>query len=142
MAPNPALLMFVALRAAERQTMEAVAATGADITQAQARLMARLDHEHGSRLTDLAEQADVTKQTAGALVDQLQRGGYVTRVPDPSDGRARRVTLTARGKELADAANAVVAQVHAQWRKHLGAKAYDQMVDSLTRLREITDPYR
>lgn len=134
--------MFVALRAAERRIMEAVAATGADITLAQARLMARLDRECGSRLTDLAEQADVTKQTAGALVDQLERGGYVTRVPDPSDGRARLVTLTTIGKQLAGTADAEVAEVYTEWRNHLGAKAYDHMVDSLTRLREVTDPYR
>ena len=38
----------------------------------------------GSRLTDLAAQAQVTKQTAGELVDQLERRGYVERVPDPS----------------------------------------------------------
>lgn len=134
--------MFVALRAAERRTMNAVATAGADITQAQARLLARLDHERGSRLTDLAEQTDVTKQTAGALVDELERSGYVTRVPDPSDGRARLVTLTPLGKELAGTAALEVADMYTEWRKHLGPKAYDQMVDSLTRLREITDPYR
>jgi hypothetical protein len=62
----------------------------------------------GARITDLAERAQVTKQTAGFLVDQLERAGYVRRVPDPRDARA----------------------------------SATQLRRSLTRLREITDPYR
>jgi DNA-binding MarR family transcriptional regulator len=39
----------------------------------------------GTRLTDLAEQAQVTEHAAGALVDELERVGYVTRRPDPTE---------------------------------------------------------
>lgn len=61
----------------------------------------------------------MTKQTAGALVDQLERAGYVVRQPDPSDARARLVTLSDRGAELCRMAAEEVAQLEDQWRDHL-----------------------
>ena len=51
----------------------------------------------GSRVTDLAARAQMTKQSMGALVDDLERWGYVERVPDPNDRRARIVRRTSRG---------------------------------------------
>jgi DNA-binding MarR family transcriptional regulator len=77
---------------------EALAAAGFDdITTAQGRVFARIGPD-GSRVTQLAEQAQVTKQTAGFLVDQLERAGYVRRVPDPADARARQVQIAPRGQ--------------------------------------------
>ncbi|WP_280499269.1 MarR family transcriptional regulator, partial [Nocardia cyriacigeorgica] len=82
----------------ENRVFAALAEAGyADITLAQARIVQRIGPD-GTRLTELAEQAQVTKQTAGFLVDQLERAGYVERVPDPTDGRARLVRLSARGR--------------------------------------------
>ena len=112
-----------------------------DITSAQSRLMQRLDPA-GMRLTDLAEQARVTKQTAGALVDQLERAGYVMRRPDPSDARARLVTLSERGLAACSAAAAEVARVEQEWRRHLGDTAYRGLRNALIALRAVTDPYR
>src|SRR5438132_8204940 len=65
----------------------------------------------GSRLTELAELAQITKQSMGYLVDDLEQRGYVERVPDPRDGRARPVRLTARGWELDHAARAIMAPI-------------------------------
>ena len=141
-APNTATLMFIGHRAVEARVMDALAAAGADdITLAQSRLLQRLD-PRGMRLTDLAEQARVTKQTAGALVDQLERAGYVVRTADPSDARARLVTLSDKGLALCRTAAAEVARVEAQWREFLGDKKFQQMNDALIALREITDPFR
>jgi DNA-binding MarR family transcriptional regulator len=141
-APSTPTLMFIAHRAAESQVMAALAAAGAeDLTLAQARLLQRMD-PNGIRATALAERAGVTKQTAGALVDQLEAAGYVRRAPDPLDARARLVTLTAKGLALCRASAAEVASIEQQWRKHLGAKRYHDLRAALVDLREITDPYR
>jgi DNA-binding MarR family transcriptional regulator len=51
----------------------------------------------GSRITELAERARVTKQSMAELVEYLRARGYVELVPDPHDGRAKLVRLTARG---------------------------------------------
>lgn len=140
--PGTAVLMYIAHREVESRVMAALARSGiGDVTVAQSRLLQRLD-PGGMRLTDLAEQARVTKQTAGALVDQLERAGYVTRRPDPSDARARLVTLTDKGAEMCRRAGAEVARVEQEWRRHLGDDAYAALRAALLSLREITDPYR
>ncbi|GIF40678.1 MarR family winged helix-turn-helix transcriptional regulator [Actinoplanes xinjiangensis] len=140
MALNAGLLMFTAHRAMERRVLDAVAAAGFDITAAQARIFQRIGPA-GTRLGELAEQAQVTKQTAGFLVDQLERAGYVERVPDPTDARARLVRIAERGRAAGEVAAAVVTEVEAEWAAHLGARRMAQLRDALGRLREITDPW-
>ncbi|BAW04152.1 MarR family winged helix-turn-helix transcriptional regulator [Nocardia seriolae] len=107
---------------------------------AQGRLAGRLAPE-GSRTTELAEQAQITKQTAGLLVDQLEKAGYVERTPDPSDGRARLVRLSRRGREMAEFSNRVAREVQAEWAAHLGPRRMRNLREALELLREITDPY-
>ena len=139
---NLGLLCYIASRAMETRVFEALAAAGFDdITTAQGRLFARIGPK-GTRVTDLAEQARITKQTAGFLVDQLQRAGYVRRVPDPADARARLVQIAPRGEAAVAVARAAEAQVEAEWTRHLGKQGAGQLRRALTRLREITDPYR
>jgi DNA-binding MarR family transcriptional regulator len=75
--------------------MAALKARGHDIPLSQARVFQRIAPE-GSRLGGLVEAAQVSKQTVGSIVDQLERAGYVRRIPDPSDARARLVTVTAK----------------------------------------------
>lgn len=134
--------MFIAHREAEARVMEALSEAGAfDITLAQSRLLQRLDST-GQRLTELAEQAGVTKQTAGALIDQLERAEYVVRTPDPSDARARLVVLSPKGIDLCQTVTREVAKVEREWRKYLGDKAYQQMREALIALRQVIDPYR
>lgn len=106
-----------------------------------ARVFARLPPE-GTRVGDLAERARVSKQTAGFLVDQLERTGYVRRVPDPSDGRARLVVIAPRGHEAVAVARRAEAEVEAEWTRHLGAKETAELRSALERLRDLIDPYR
>ena len=139
---NLALLCFVAYRAMETRVLQDLAAAGfGDITAAQGRIFARLD-PGGTRITDLAERALITKQTAGFLVDQLERAGYVRRVPDPRDARARLVQIAERGRAAVEVARQTEAKVEAEWTAHLGEEATTQLRHALARLRDITDPYR
>lgn len=140
--PNLGLLCFLAYRAMEARVLDAVAAAGFDdITAAQGRVFARIGPD-GTRVTELAEQARVTKQTAAFLVDQLERAGYVRRMPDPRDARARLVTIAERGEAAVAVAREAEAQVEAEWTRHLGRQTATQLRRALTRLREITDPYQ
>jgi DNA-binding MarR family transcriptional regulator len=139
---NLGLLCFYPSRAMEARLFTALAAAGFDdMTPAQARIAARIG-PHGTRLTDLAEQALITKQTAGHLVDQLERAGYVRRVPDPTDKRARLVQMAERGQEVVALARRIEHDVEAEWTAHLGHETAAQLRAALERLREITDPYR
>jgi DNA-binding MarR family transcriptional regulator len=139
---NLGLLCFYPHRALEARLFAALTAAGFDdITLAQGRLAARIGPA-GTRLTDLAEQSLVTKQTAGHLVDQLERTGYVRRVPDPTDKRARLVQMAERGQAVVALARKVERDVEAEWTAYLGEDVAAQLRAALERLREITDPYR
>ena len=139
---NLGLLCFYPHRAMEARVLAAMAEAGfGDLTPAQGRVAARIDRD-GTRLTDLAARALVTKQTAGHLVDSLERAGYVERVPDPRDARARLVRIAARGHAAVAVARRVEVEVEAEWTAHLGEEATAALRAALTRLREVTDPYR
>lgn len=139
--PNLGVLMFIPYRAMETRVLDALVAAGfTNITLAQARVFQRIG-PNGTRLTDLAEAAQVTKQTAGSLVDQLAASGYVRRVADPADRRARLVTIAARGRRAGEVAARTVAEVEREWADHLGVRRTRELRAALLALREITDPF-
>ncbi|MEO7106516.1 MAG: helix-turn-helix domain-containing protein [Rhodoferax sp.] len=74
----------------------------------------------GSRLTELAQSAGMTKQAMGTLVNQCEAWGMVTREPDPHDARARQLRFTATGLAWLDAYRAAVAQAELELRQAVG----------------------
>ena len=138
---NLGLLCFIGYRAVEARVLAAIAEAGFDdVTPAQGRIAARIGPD-GTRVGDLAEQALVTKQTATATVDRLEQAGYVRRIPDPSDARARLVVMAERGQQVIAVARKAEAEVEAEWVQHLGESAARDLRVALEKLREIADPY-
>ena len=138
---NTGLLLYIPYRWLETRVINALTEAGfTDITTAQMKIVQRIG-PNGTRLTELAAQAQVTKQTAGFLVNQLEKGGWVERVPDPADKRARLVRITPKGEKAIPIATAAVAEVEAEWTAHLGDQRMTTLRDILTDLRTITDPY-
>jgi DNA-binding MarR family transcriptional regulator len=76
----------------------------------------------GSRLTDLAMQAGMTKQAMGKLVDQCEAWALVVRAPDPRDGRASRVQFTDIGLAWLAAYRRAVAQAEDELKTAVGAE--------------------
>jgi DNA-binding MarR family transcriptional regulator len=74
----------------------------------------------GSRLTELAQKAGMTKQAMGNLVDQCEAWGLVTREPDPRDARGRIVRFTPTGRAWLRAFRDAVAQAEAEFRQEVG----------------------
>lgn len=74
----------------------------------------------GSRLTDLAQSAGMSKQAMADLVDQCEAWGLVTRQPDPHDKRARTVVFTASGLHWLQAFRTAVAQAETEFRQAVG----------------------
>lgn len=74
----------------------------------------------GGRQTELAERAQMTKQSMGALVDHLVSGGYLERAQDPEDGRAKIVQRTDRGWEVERIARQSIRQLEEEWGEKLG----------------------
>ncbi len=76
----------------------------------------------GAHATALAERAQMTKQSMGYLIDHLEQRGYVERVPDPADQRARVVRRTARGWAVDQTARASIGRLEDEWGARIGAE--------------------
>jgi DNA-binding MarR family transcriptional regulator len=76
--------------------------------------------DDGTRVSVLAGRAQMTKQSMAELVAHLEAHGYVERVADPADGRAKLVRATARGRELYAIAHEVADVALARWERALG----------------------
>jgi DNA-binding MarR family transcriptional regulator len=74
----------------------------------------------GSRLTDLAASAGMSKQAMGDLVDQCVAWDLVKREPDPLDARARRIVFTPTGLLWLEAFRLAVAQAETEFRAQVG----------------------
>jgi DNA-binding MarR family transcriptional regulator len=94
-------------------------AARAQISAAHIHITRHLDLE-GTRLTDLAEKAGMSKQAMGDLVNQCEAWGLVTREADPLDARARRVQFTAAGLAWLQAFREAVAQAEAEFKREVG----------------------
>lgn len=128
------LLVDIANRALADRIDDALGGAGyADVTRAYGPVFDALDPA-GSRITEMAARARVTKQAMGELCASLERRGYVQRRPDPSDGRAKLVTLTARGEAMVAVARGAVETLHGQWTRHLGSADADALRRALTSL--------
>jgi DNA-binding MarR family transcriptional regulator len=75
----------------------------------------------GCRLTELAERARMTKQSVGEVASDLEARGYVERVPDPHDGRAKIIRLTERGREAQTVGRGLIDDLERDWGERFGA---------------------
>jgi len=138
---NLGVSLFIPYRYSEDRIFQAVQEAGFDDwTLTQCRVFQRIDPD-GSRLTDLADQSQMSKQIAGVLVDQLERLGYVRRVPDPTDGRARLIVIEERGRRAVKVAMATLDEILSEWEAYLGTRNFTLLQQILDQLREITDIY-
>ena len=92
--------------------------------------------DEGSRITELAELAQVTKPSVVYLVDDLERLGYAVRRPDPSDARAKLVAMTERGLEVQAVGRETIARVEREWAGLLGPGRMRELRALLSDLRD------
>jgi DNA-binding MarR family transcriptional regulator len=90
--------------------------------------------DNGTRVSVLAERAQITKQSMAELVAHLERHGYVERVPDPSDRRAKLVRATRRGNQVYAIAREVVAELEQQWTRRIGKARMRELRETLEQL--------
>jgi DNA-binding MarR family transcriptional regulator len=91
----------------------------------------------GTRLTELADLAGHTKQAVGEFVCDLEARGYVERVPDPADGRAKIIRLTEHGAEAKSTALEIFAEIEAEWAERIGPERVEALRDALEALYEL-----
>lgn len=88
----------------------------------------------GQRLTDIAQQMQITKQSVHELVGHLEARGYLVRAPDPADRRARVVRLTARGRRLERTIRAQARRAEQRIARILGPRRFAELQRSLEEL--------
>ncbi len=85
-------------------------------------------------MVDLAGFLGISKQAASQLVTQLSDRGYVERIQDLRDGRARLLRLTERGTACTRAAAEAAAETLAGWRAQVGEPDFAALALALARL--------
>jgi DNA-binding MarR family transcriptional regulator len=136
-APNLGILLRAPFQEVVRRVSAELAASGfEDLRPAHTAVFQHIAPE-GSRLTDLAERAQITKQSMGYLVDYLELRGYLERRPDPSDRRAALVCLTDRGWAQIHAAMSTISKVEGEWTRALGKQRMQQLRELLTELGQL-----
>ena len=103
-----------------------------DLTLAHAAILPHIDLR-GTRLTDVAKRAGLTKQSASELLSGLEQSGYLTREPDLEDRRAQRVIFTPLGRKFLLAAHQAKTELEQQLFEGLGRKDGEQLISLLRR---------
>ncbi len=98
----------------------------------QAKVLVHMDIE-GSRLTDLADRAGISKQAMGKIVDELERLGYVSR-DSHADGRAKLIQFTRSGLKLLKDSGEIVDAVWQEYAELVGEKRLANIRDDLNEL--------
>ena len=80
-----------------------------------------------TRVTELAERAHITQQAMGKTLRELEKLGYVERVVDEADRRARAIHLTPRGEQLVEDAIASAEEVKRDYAARVGRRELDDL---------------
>src|SRR5437763_14660704 len=131
-------LLRLLLNDVRARIYEGVVAAGFDDLRPAHVTLFRWPGPDGRRPTEIAADAQVTKQAVNDLLRDLEERGYLERHPDPTDSRARIVRLTPRGKRLHKVALGIHAGVEDEWASELGHRDFGKLRDQLGRLAERT----
>lgn len=135
---NTAHLLLKCARLVNERAIATLPAALSDGFQARAAHMALFPHIDlgGTRQSALAERLGVTKQAVGPLVDDLEEAGIVERIPDPDDGRAKRVVFTEKGRQGMLAGLSHLQDIERSLAKAVGRDTMNSLRDALLVLQE------
>ena len=134
--PDLGMLAARLLLGLQRELFRRTAEAGFDdLRPRHGAVLAYLDEE-GIRLGDLARLARRNKQTIAAILDELESLGYIYRVDDPDDRRAKLIVPTERGLQRMRVADQIVADIEKRHEATLGRAAYTEFMRAL---REVAD---
>ena len=94
----------------------------------------------GRRLTEIAALAELSLSATSELINDLAELGYVERVPDTRDRRAKLVVPTARGRQALQDAAVRVAEIEHHWGSLVGHDRFDDACHVLGSLLDELSP--
>jgi DNA-binding MarR family transcriptional regulator len=130
---NTADMLGVAWARLGHQIVAGVVAAGYALRPAHSGVFAHIELD-GTRLTELANRANMTPQAMGELVDDLERRGYVRRVPDPGDRRAKLIVPTEIGYGCLQAAFDTIGGIEQRLEELIGPRRLSQLRSTLARI--------
>lgn len=139
--PLGSLLSAAGQRVANELDLALHAAGFSDLRSSHAPIFMGVASE-GTRLTDLARHARMTKQAAGELVRYLAERGYLEIASDPSDRRAKRVFLTDKGWTVITVGEKVIADFDRWLQQLIGVGQLNELRQILTVIAETSPSAR
>lgn len=131
---NVGTLLLEAYRRFERELFDELHRAGhPGLRPKHGAVLANVDRD-GTRATELAARAGMTKASMGELVDELEALGYVRRTDDLLDRRAKRVVPTAGGLEVAGLARAAIGRLERRWAARIGDRRFRALLAALEAL--------
>ncbi len=128
---NVGRLLNTSLRRFETRVLELMATAGhGHFAPSHINATRHLDVQ-GTRLTELAQRAAMTKQSMSELVGQLEKLGIVARRVDPTDARARIIYFTPHGIRWLEAFHQALTQAENEMADLIGTDALNAMKCSL-----------
>jgi len=100
-----------------------------DISVAYFAVLHALWENDGMSISDLGEKAQLEKSTMTSLIDRMERAGLLRREDHPTDRRAYRICLTARGKELEKKLDQVVNRAYQHLTKGIAEKDLQKSIE-------------
>jgi DNA-binding MarR family transcriptional regulator len=136
-SPGPPLigaLLRLPLETVRRRMLERLHENGFDDLEPAHLVVLQYPGPQGKRPSELAAELQISKQALNYLLGELERLGYLERVPDPDDGRSKRIAITPRGMALIPVIRAAVGEIETAWAKQLGRKRFAELRSLLLEL--------
>jgi len=108
-----------------------------DVRPSYGSVLLPLYEQDGLRIGELARRSRLSKQTMTEMIRRLEREGLVERRPDPADGRASRIFLTARSHRFRPVASTTLRELDRLAENRLSAGRVDELKRTLVELMEL-----
>lgn len=138
---NLAVLLREAFVALNDLVIARLAERGHGVVRAAHGVVFQYLDDTGTTVSLLAERAQITKQAMAELVRHLESHGYVERVSHPTDGRARLVLPTDRGRDVIAVAQQLAPELEARIRSDLGPERFQRLCEDLRAIRRAIDDH-
>ncbi|MDD7202261.1 MAG: MarR family winged helix-turn-helix transcriptional regulator [Sphaerochaetaceae bacterium] len=109
-----------------RRFMDVVMRNEMGITSQQAQVLGAITHGHASQC-ELEEELGVRRSTISGIIDTMERNGLVERVANPRDKRAKRLVLTAQGRNLSARCSSIMSELDNHFASDLGTEYVEQL---------------
>jgi DNA-binding MarR family transcriptional regulator len=135
--PLPALLMEVKAAAVTKLFARLREQGFEHVREGHGCVFGFIDLDNGSRLTEIADSAGLTKQAVGEAVAELEELGYAERLPDPTDKRAKIIKLTPRGVDACLSGRRLFSEIEREWADEVGPELVSALREATERIAAI-----